>query len=556
MAKRRAKRKNPFSTDPGDRSKGAGEYWFDADEAKSVVRFIEKRCHHWQGEWAGKPFILEPWELEIVEDIIGWKRKDGRRRYRTVSIWVPKGNGKTMLLGALALVFTVWDAEPGAEIFSAAGDRTQAGLIYNDAQGIVGQDESLDDRLDIFPGSKRIVDPVNHSFYQVLSSDSKTKHGFKPHAILFDELHVQTKRDLFDTLKSGMMKRRQPMLITISTAGIADESALCWKEYQYAKAVIEGEIKNPHHYAVIYEAPSDADPGSPKVWRQANPNYGVSVDVAGLLDLYEKAKHDPGELASFKRLHLNIWSDTAVGGIDMDKWRACGDFPETTIREECYLGLDVSSKLDLTALVALFPRTGSVLAWFWIPEENMVERCRREIFDYPTHTKSGLITATPGSWVDQGFIRNKVRELDQLFDIKQIAYDSWNASQLATWLQDEDGHEVVELRQGPFTLSEACKFTVGMILDGKFRHGNNPVLTWNARNLGFSRDSHDGWAPRKEKTGTKRIDGMVALIMAVRQAYVAVDDTIRPTLYTPGADDEDEEKTGTEDRPDGHGIYS
>lgn len=537
MAKR--KRANKCSTDPGNRSSRRGaKYYFDPVEAASVVNFIEKKCHHWQGEWAGRPFILEPWEREIVEDIFGWKRKDGTRRYRTVSLWLPKGNGKTMILGALAIVFLIWDAEAGAEVYSAAGDRSQAGLIFRDAAGIVAQDDDLTKRLKVFVGSKRITDDRLMGFYHVLSADADTKHGYKPSAILFDELHVQKKRDLFDTLKAGLMKRREPMLISISTAGVADEDALCYTEYEYAKACIQGTpdgIDDPSHYAVIYEADPDCDPGDVKVWAQCNPNIGISVKLEGLVDLYRKAKTNPAELDSFKRLHLNIWAQTIRGGIDMRDWGKCKGLIETRHKEECFLALDLSSKLDLTALVALFPRTGSVMAWFWIPEDNLLERRRREIFDYPTMVAKGFITSTGGSWVDQTAIRNQINRLGDLFTVKQVALDPWNAAQMPTWLQDEDGFEVVELRQGVRTMSEACKHTVGLIRNGKLRHGNNPVLNWNARNLVFRRDANDNWAPRKSKTGRKRIDGMVALIMAVRQAYVVSEDEAEGTVGCWGA---------------------
>ena len=467
--------------------------------------------------------------------MFGWRRSDGTRRYRSVYIEVPKGNGKTPLAAAIALLLLFGDGEPGAEVYFGAGDRKQACQAFTDARNMILQSDALMRRSIVH--TYRMVNTVANGFAEPLSSNAPTKHGFRPHGLIFDELHVFPNRDFYDTLRLGMIKRRQPLIVMITTAGQFDEESLGWQEHEYALAVLKSRtprsewteamstveaIDDPYHYAVIYAADREDDWTSPRIWKKANPSFGVTIQPSEFARIVKKAKHNPVEQATVKQLHLNIWQDTLVGGIDMDLWRACS--AEPVCEGPCFLGLDLSSKLDLTAVAAYWPETHSVVVKFWIPEANVAERSRREIFDYRGAIKDGLIETTPGSWIDQAAIRRYVNELGEKYDVQEIGFDSWNASQMSTWLQDDDGFQIVEMRQGAKTMSEPSKFLVGLIRDARLRHGGNAVLRWNARNLMFRRDPNDGWAPKKHPQGRKRIDGMVALIMAIGRSLVARDD--------------------------------
>lgn len=516
----------------GSRSRPPKGFYFDAKEAESAVRFIEARCHHWQDPYQGKRFILEPWQRELIEDLFGWKRADGSLRYRWGYVEVPKGNGKTPLGAAIVLLALHWSGEVGAEVYSAAGDREQARLIYADARGMTLESPELTSRSVLYTNQIKI--PETNSTYKVLSADAPTKHGFRPSLVVVDELHVQPNRKLFDTLKAGVIKRPNAMLISLTTAGEYDEESLCWNEHEYAVACCKGEIDDPAYYAVVYAADKDDDPGDEKTWIKSNPNYGVTVLKAGLEDEYRRAKFSPMELASFKQLHLNIWAESLEGVIDIAKWDKCSAPPEP--EGECYIGLDLSSKLDLTSAVAYFPANHSVLVKFWIPEEDLRERIRRDVFDYKRHIESGLIVATEGNLVDQTAIRNQIVEWGDTYELIDIGFDPWNATQMSIWLGDEEGFEVTEVRQGTKTLSEPMKAMVGYVKNEELRHGGNPVLRWNALNLKAQRDPNDNWRPVKHGGGSKRIDGMVALIMAIERALGHADEQ-PPMVYS---EDEDE----------------
>jgi len=504
-------------TDTGERSE-VGEFYFDQKEADAAVEFIEG-LKHWQGEWAGKPFILSPYQRRTTEDIVGWKRvSNDTPRYRWVYVEVPKGNGKTPWGAALVLLSLHWYCVPGAEIYSVAGDREQARLVYNDAKGMTIEAPELAARSLLYTNS--IVVPTTSSVYKVLSSEAKTKHGPRPFRVFMDEMHVQPNRNLFDTLKPGVEKGDDAQLIMLTTAGEYDAESLCFTEHEYALATLrpkddERHIVDPSYYATIYAADHDDDPGDEEVWAKANPNLGVSVSIQGLRDAYRRASHNPVELSSFKRLRLNIWSESTQGVIDPYAWKACSTLPEPKGR--CFLGMDLSSKIDLTAVVAYWPETHSVLAYFWLPDNNIKLRGRQDVFDYERYAKEGWITLTPGSQIDYGFPRKTVNQLAAKFDVADIGYDGWNATQMENWLGDEDGLPITQVRQGSKTLSEPFKEIVGFHLDHELKHGGNPVLTWNALNLAARRDPNDGWAPDKSSP-RKRIDGMVALINARARA--------------------------------------
>ena len=507
----------------------ASPYWFDEAAASLAERFFEELLVLYQGEHAGEPFRLMPWQRQILRDVWGTKREDGRRRYRTVYVEVGKGNGKSPFAAGLALLSLFTSGEPGSEIYSCAGDRYQAGITYRD--GVAMRTEGLADiSTEYRMAGGRLVLEGTRSFWQVLSNEAKTKHGFRPSVVIFDELHTQTNRDLFDAMRLGLMKRREPLLIVITHAGEWDEESLAVQEHEYARRTLLPKedplhIDDPSYYAVIYAAGPEDNWLDPETWKKANPAYGITVIPDVLGEIFHRAEHNPAEQARVKQLHLCIWPSPVIENpIPADDWKKCGELESLVcVGDECWLGLDLSSKLDLTALTLLFPHgdgSFSVLTYFWIPEGNLENRKRVEAFDYPRHVETGHITTTFGNWIDQGTIRRKINELGKVYRIREIGYDPMNASQMATWLQDEDGFRVIEVRQGALSLSEPCKRLVGLVRDHKLRHGANPVLSWNAANTTFRADVNQNWAPRKGRQYVRRIDGISALINALSR-YLA-----------------------------------
>jgi len=494
-------------------------FWFDEKEADRRCEFIEGLLEHQQGEHAGKPFTLIPWERPIVRDVFGWKRPDGLRRYREVYIEVAKGNGKSPFAAALLTCCLFMDQEQGAELFTIANDKDQARIPFNDARGMIAESPPLARRAIIFTNS--IVVPGTRSVLRPLSTKLGGKHGQRPHALLFDELHEFEHRELVEFLTAGTRKRRQPLTIYATTAGIYDPESIGWEIHDYADKVLRGVIRDDEFYPVIYAAPLEADWTKHATWKMANPSLGITVRLEDLEKDCQKALEIPARQNAFRRLKLNQWTQAAERAIDIEAWNACDKPVQFKAGGACYGGIDLSSKLDLTASALVFPHedgTYSVLPKFWLPKANLIKRVRKDRVRYDLWERQGLLVTTPGNSVDQAFVRKQWQEWGELFDVREIGIDPWNAAQMQVWLE-EDGFELVEMRQGPRTMSEPTKLLLGLIKDKKIRHGGNPILRWNADNLELRYDVNDNVAPKKGRgTQRNRIDGMIALIEGLGRA--------------------------------------
>ncbi|MBP8294289.1 MAG: terminase large subunit, partial [Caldilineaceae bacterium] len=438
--------------------------WAPDERAQlGAVRFFERLLTHPKGPLAGQPFVLEPWQRKIVAELFGTKdRRTGLRRYRRAYLELPRGTGKTSMAAGIALLLLVADSEPGAEIFGAAADRDQARLAFDIAKAMVEDSRHLSKLIKVYRNS--LVVESTRSVYRVLSAEAYSKHGLNPHGIIFDELHAQPDRELYDVLNTAMGKRAQPLMIMITTAGY-DRNSICWQQHEYARQVAAGIIDDPTYYPAIWSAPVDADWTAPETWRLANPNYGVSVQPDFLAQECEVAKSTPAYQNTFRRLYLNQWMQQESRWIDMGAWDACnGALPDLTGRK-CYGGLDLASTTDIAACVLAFPKKPAMGLWgdqtgfghaeepvylvpfFWIPQDSMIERERRDRVPYSTWVRQGLVEATPGNVIDYAYIRARINALKELYDIGEIAYDPWNATQLSLQLQD-DGIVMVEMRQG------------------------------------------------------------------------------------------------------------
>ena len=503
---------------PADEKAVSAGCYFDLPAAERVCNFFQRFLRHSKGEWAGRPFELLDWQWEqIVAPLFGWKRADGTRRYRRGYIEVPKKNGKSALFSGLSLYLLMADGEPGAEIYSAAVDRDQAGIVYNEAANMVEASPALLSKLDVVRSTKRIVFKQTRSVYRALSADVPAKEGLNAHAVLIDELHAQKNRELWDTLRYAGASRRQPLNLAITTAGY-DRHSICWEQHCYAEQVLTGVIEDSSFFAFISAAGPEDDWTDPEVWKKANPSFGTTVNAEQFAEDCNEAQESPAKENSFRRYRLNQWTESDVRWLSLEKWDACAGIPEDLEGELCYAGLDLSSTTDLSALVLVFPgeERFDVLAYFWVPEEGARRRERKDRVPYLQWIREGHIEATPGEAIDYAYIRKRIKELGETYRIETIAIDRWNATQLAGELE-QDGFEIVAFGQGFASMNWPTKKLEEIVLSAKLAHGGNPVLRWMAANVSLETDAADNWKPSKKKS-RERIDGIVALIMGLERA--------------------------------------
>jgi phage terminase large subunit-like protein len=511
---------DPFAT--------AGNCTLDEAAAQLAIDFFPECLSHIEGKLAGAPFKLEPWQQAIVGNLFGWKRPDGTRRYREAMIYVPRKNGKTPLAAGIANYVLFCDDEKGQQNICAAAEREQASLLYRHARGMVENEPELLRRAKIYAGlgQRSIAIESEHSAFKVISADADSKHGGNLHLGIIDELHVQPNRDLVDVIQTSMASknRRQPLLIYITTADF-DRESICNEKHDYACKVRDGVIVDPAFLPVIYEAMVDDDWTSPDTWRRVNPNYGVSVDEEYMLRECKRAQESAAYENTFKRLHLNVKTQNDVRWLKLESWDNNDDaIDETALAgRPCYSALDLSTKTDITANAHLFPPTEDDPKWrvlmrFWIPGENARIRERRDRVPYEAWAKQGFITLTDGNVIDYDIIKASILEDGRKFEVREIAYDPWNATQIALQLQAE-GATAIEFGQGYRSMSEPTKELEKLVLAGAMAHGGNPVLRWMASNVSVEQDPAGNLKPSKKKS-TERIDGIVALVMALGRAMV------------------------------------
>jgi phage terminase large subunit-like protein len=482
------------------------------------VTFINALTHT-KGKFARQRFDLRPWQVQIVKKLFK-RRKDGLRQYRTCLLMLPRKNGKSELAAAVALYGLLGDGEIGAEVYSAASDKDQAALVFNVAASMVRADPVLDGQCEIVDSQKRIVHRKSGSVYRAISAEAYSKHGFNASMVVYDELHAAPNRELWDVLSTSMGARTQPLMFAISTAGY-DRHSILWELYDHAKKVEETPDLDPSFLPLLYEAPREADWLDEKVWKAANPALGDFRSLDEMRIAANRAKAIPAQQNTFRRLYLNQWTEQAERWIDMSTW----DLGATPVDREglrgrpCYLGLDLASTRDVTALVAVFPDDDGgfdVLPFFWVPEDTMTARVTRDRVPYDQWQADGQLFTTSGNVCDYDVIREFVRELADEFDIREIAFDRWGATQLVTQLQG-DGATCVPIGQGFASLSAPTKELEKLILSGQVRHGGHPVLRWMAGNVAVEQDPAGNVKPSKKKS-TERIDGVVALVMALDRA--------------------------------------
>ncbi len=490
--------------------------------ADGAVCFIN--ClKHTKGEWYGQPFDLIDWQEQIVRDIFGILKPNGYRQFNTAYVEIPKKQGKSELAAAVALYLTCGDFEHGGEIYGCASDRQQASIVFDVAVDMVEQCSSLKSRIKPVLSQKRLIYKPLNSFYQVLSAEAYTKHGLNVHGVVFDELHAQPNRNLYDVMLHGSGDaRKQPLFFLITTAG-TDRNSVCFEVHQKAEDILKGRKRDPTFYPVIYGASPDADWTDENVWRKANPSIGITVDIEKIRNACESAKQNPAEENLFRQLRLNQWVKQSVRWMPMEKWNAC-DFKidEKSLEGRvCYGGLDLSSKTDITAFVLVFPPEDEndryyILPYFWIPEDNIKNRVNRDHVPYDIWQKQGFLKTTEGNVVHYGFIEKFIEELGHKYNIREIAFDRWGAVQMVQNLEGM-GFTVVPFGQGFKDMSPPTKELMKLTLERRLAHGGNPVLNWMMDNIYVRTDPAGNIKADKEKS-TEKIDGAIATIMALDRA--------------------------------------
>ena len=502
---------------------------YDKDAADYAVMFIESLCHT-KGTWAGKPFALIDWQEQIIRDLFGVLKPNGYRQFNTAYIEIPKKQGKSELAAAVALLLLCGDGEERAEVYGCAADRNQAKIVFDVAVDMVRFCPALSKRVKILESQKKITYLPTNSSYQVLSADVANKHGFNTHGVIFDELHTQPNRKLFDVMLQGSGDARmQPLYFLITTAG-NDINSICYEVHQKAIDIAEGRKVDPTFYSVIYGAAEDEDWTDPEVWKKANPSLGITVGIDKVQAACESAQQNPGEENAFRQLRLNQWVKQSVRWMPMDKWDACA-FPVSEDDLEgriCYGGLDLSSTPDITAFVLVFPPLDEedkyyILPYFWIPEETLDLRVRRDHVPYDLWERQGTLMTTEGNVVHYGYIEKFIERLGERFNIREIAFDRWGAVQMVQNLEGL-GFTVVPFGQGFKDMSPPTKELMKLVLEEKIAHGGHPVLRWMMDNIFIRTDPAGNIKADKEKS-TEKIDGAIATIMGLDRAIRCGNDT-------------------------------
>lgn len=503
-------------------------YYFDEKEASLVCRFIEL-LPHTKGQLAGQKIRLEPWQVWILTTIFGWRRRaDGGRRFRRVYIEVPRGNGKSCLSSGVALYCLLADHEPGAEVYSFATTRDQAGIVFGDAKRMAQQTPSLCKHFGLEILAHSLYVESTNSTFQAKSAEGSTLDGLNTHLAIIDELHAHKTRAVYDVVETSLGKRVNSLMWVITTAGF-DTSGICYEVRTMVRNVLNRSVVDESQFGIIYGLDEGDDWKSLAALEKANPNWGVSVMPEVVTSLQKKAIAIPSAAGNFMTKHLDVWCSAASGWMNMPAWNKCAR--EELRREDfegepCYIGLDLGSKSDMTAKVLMFPREDRdgrtyfvTFADFYLPSRAIETSPNSQ---YRGWVEQGLIRVTDGAMTDFNVVEEDIREDLSRYSVQSIAYDPWQATQLISSLEDS-GAPLVECRMTVQQISEPMKTLEALVLDGRIQHDGNPCLTWMMGNVVAKVDAKDNIFPRKERYEQK-IDGPVAMIIALSAAGAEQDD--------------------------------
>ena len=465
---------------------------------------------------------MEPWQHFILWNIFGWKNADGTRRFRYVYVEIARKNGKTALSAGIGLYMLFADGEARPEVYSAATVKDQAKICFSDAVEIV-KNTDLKNYLDTYRNS--IVYEMKGGMMKPLSSDYGTHDGLNPSCGIIDEFHAHKDSGMFDVIKSAFGARRQPLMFIITTAGF-NKNGACYAYRENVIKILRGINQDDTLFGIIYTLDSKEEWDNPKMWIKSNPNLGVSVSVDYLADQVQDAKNRPEAVRNVMTKNVNLWVDAEKTWILDDAWmRCCGTTdPESLKGCACWGGLDLSNVSDITAFVLIFHENDmfQLLPFFWIPEEKMLEKIKKENINYDLWVQAGYVKVTPGNVVDYDFVKADILQIIEVYDFQSTAYDRWNSSQTIIDLQNE-GMECNPFGQGYGSMGAPTKEFEKLVLTEKIEHFGNPVLRWMLASTVVKTDPAGNIKPDKEKS-VQKIDGIVAGIMALGEWMTAQGD--------------------------------
>ncbi len=489
---------------------------YDSNKAEVRIKFIERVCTHVKGELSSQKFLLEEWQKEFIRRLYGTLNDDGTRQYRTAYVQIPRKNGKSNLSAALALAELFVGGEKGAEIYCCASSRDQAKIVFDVCKQMIKNSAVLSRSCVVYQNS--IVMKDSNSFLKAVAAEAGTLHGANASMVIYDELHTAKNRELWDVMATSMGARRQPLMMTITTAGMFDPNSICYELYSYGKKVRDQVIEDDTFLPLIYEAQPDDDIQLEETWRKANPNYEISITKQYFEKMAKEAKLLPSSEIAFRQLHLNQWVSSLSGWITDAEWMSsAGDLDIEQLRgRSCYGGLDLAQVEDVCALVLVFPFDDGVLKVlpFFFVSESAVERRRNQTGgSYDNFVSRGELIVTDGNSTDYDVIKNKILECAEVFDVQSIAYDRWNSNALINQLSDA-GIQTDPFGQGFISMTAPIKNAEIMIKKQQLHHGGNAMLRWMVSNVVVKKDDAENVKFSKSKAGDK-IDGVVALIMAI-----------------------------------------
>ena len=539
--------------------------WFDERKADAAVALFPRIFRLTEDRFAGKPFRLALWQECIVRLLVGWKvpveilddeqsapRIEQVRLFRRMMLWVPRKNGKSEFLAALALLFFVLDGVIGGQGFAFARDEKQARIVFDKMKAMIAMSPGLADKAQVF--KKSVWLPKIRAMFELLTGKPEGKHGRSPTVIVGDEMHEWESAELANTLRQGTGARLQPIELYASTAGLKTNQT-GWALWEESTAILDGRIDDPTSLVVIFAVDQEDDWNDEAIWPIANPSLGISPTMQFLRREAALAADNPRAEAHFRCYHLNQWIDAVTRWLSLKKWDACvsdkDGWRTYTVEEgesfaekmmaaglagrRCFGAFDISSTDDITALVWVFPPTDEDTQWrlvcrFWVPEESIIRRSKQDRVSYDKWQKICAITSTPGDYVDQDFVKEAVKEGLDVFDVALIGYDPWNATKLYTDLVKDGVPEdmLVKVRQGHQTLGEPSKFFERLVSSGGLGHGGHPVLRWMAGNAAVRFDENLNFVPTKKRSAEK-IDGISATVNALCVAIGAEEEG--PSVY-------------------------
>lgn len=534
-----------------------GGYFHEPSGQYAVDYFAENLVHS-IGRWAGEPFVLMDWQVfDVQMPLFGWMRHNDIRRYTRGGIWIPKKNGKSTWAAGIAVLLLDGDDEPGAEVYAAAIDREQAGIVFSEAKRMVNASQELTMRLKVVDSTKRVKGREDEAaIFRALSAEIEQHEGLNIHGAIVDEIHVHKTDALWKVLYHGGASRVQPLLFSISTAGVWDETSIGLKQYKAAKNIMEGVTIDSSFFAYVCEAEKKADWKKEETWKRANPSYDLTITAEGMRDMCKDALNDPENRADFWRYRLNRWTNARSPWMNLDKWERCkarfakgerakyktlkAKFEEELKGEVCYGGLDMSLSEDITALVLWFPPTEDrlkhrYLAWFWIPNDNVEELGEANAASYTLWRDDGLLTATPGNWIDDKGIIKTLGELRDVYDIKSVGFDRWGSKEVVRWMVDEE-LDCQDFGQGFKDMNSPTKALKGLVYRKEMEHYDCPIMRWMLSNCQQTSDEAGNVKLVKgiKATGKKqevrfKIDGVIAAIMGLGTSVMVEEEG--PSVY-------------------------